>query len=98
MSPSISKIIFLDVEIYKDLNNVLSCTLFRKPTSGNTILHSSSFHPRPLINSVPYSEYLRNKLNCSNEKDYKQEAKALKTQLLKRGAIAINACKKHLPR
>lgn len=64
---------------------MLSCKLFRKSTAGNTVLHSSSFHPRPLVNSIPYSQYLQIKRNCSNEADFKQEAKGLKRRLSERG-------------
>lgn len=80
-----SSITFLEVEIFKDSNNSLACKLHRKPTSGNTILHSDSFHPRPLINSIPFSQFLRIKLNCSNNDGFLREARALKNRLLDRG-------------
>lgn len=65
MSYSATKITFLDVTIYKHEDGHLSSGLFRKPTAGNTILHASSAHPKSLICSIPFSQYLRLKRNCS---------------------------------
>lgn len=64
---------------------MLSSKLFKKPTAGNTILRSSSSHPKSLVNSIPYSQYIRIKRNCSDYADYKKEANSLKQRLLDRG-------------
>lgn len=85
MQSNPSRITFLDVKIYKDPNNVLSCKLFRKPTAGNTILHSESFHPRPLVNLIPYSQYFQIKHNCSNDTDFQHEVRGLKQCLREKG-------------
>lgn len=69
----------------KDEYGQIHTSLFRKKTAGNTILRAESSHPRPLVQSIPYSEYLRLKRNCSQEVDFKTEAKALRDRLLLRG-------------
>ncbi|CAH2327796.1 Hypothetical predicted protein, partial [Pelobates cultripes] len=59
---------FLYICLYKE-NNTIAYTLFSKPTDRNTILHATSHHPRHLINSLPYSQFLRvihNNSNTSN--------------------------------
>lgn len=61
-------ICFLDVEVYVS-NNGLHMKLHHKSTAGNITLHSTSFHPRHTINSIPYSEMLRIGRICSGEKD-----------------------------
>lgn len=70
-------ITFLDVEIYKGENGKLCSKLYRKPTVGNTILDASSFHPQPLIDSIPYNQYLRTKRNCTDGKTFVKEAAKL---------------------
>ncbi|KAM8977100.1 uncharacterized protein RCH25_038735 [Pelodytes ibericus] len=52
------KIQFLDIELYRT-NTSLGYTLFRKPTDRNTLLHASSFHPRSMKKSLPFSQFLR---------------------------------------
>lgn len=76
---------------------MLSCKLFRKSTAGNTILHSFSFHPRPLVESIPYGQYLCIKRNCSDHLLYilKERPTTLNVIYLK-GAIATKAWKRHL--
>lgn len=76
---------FLDVTIYKDENGLLSSSLYRKPMAGNSILHASIFHPQALISSIPYSQYLRIRRNCSDNEVFKREADLLKARLLARG-------------
>lgn len=50
-----------------------------------TVLHGSSFHPAPLKNLIPYSQYLRLRRNCSDDILFKEEAKKLQMRLLDRG-------------
>lgn len=66
---------FLDVNL--DADGSLYTTLHRKEMAGNTILLSTSAHPRPLVWSIPYSQYLRLQRNCAREEDFEIEAKAL---------------------
>lgn len=76
---------FLNVVVKQKENNMLSSYLFRKPTAGNSILHASSFHPKPLMRSIPYSQYLRTRRNCSDKMSFQQEADVLRDCLLLRG-------------
>lgn len=59
--------------------------LYRKPTAGNTLLHASSAHPKPLVCSIPYAQYLRLCRNCAQEEDFYVQAAALREHLLLRG-------------
>jgi peptide-methionine (R)-S-oxide reductase len=58
----------------------LKLSLYRKPTDGHQFVHRKSAHPDNLLRSLPYSQLLRIKRNCSNQSDYTKEA----SQLLKR--------------
>ena len=79
------QIAFLDVTVIKNSDGSLSTGLFRKPTAGNTVLHATSAHPASLIRSIPYSQYLRLKRNCSTQEVFLLEAAALRDRLLERG-------------
>lgn len=46
---------------------------------------ASSFHPASLKNSIPYSQYLRLRCNCSNDILFQEEARKLQLRLLNRG-------------
>lgn len=63
----------------------LCSSLYRKVTAGNTILHASSFHPKPLVNSIPHSQYLQVRRNCSDDNTFLIEAAKLRDRLLLRG-------------
>lgn len=80
-----TSVTFLDTIITKNADGSLSSGFFRKPTAGNTILHASSAHPRPLLWAIPYSQYLRLKRNCSDQESFLCEASALRDRLLLRG-------------
>lgn len=81
MSYDKESIIFLDVEVYKGEGGALCSKLYRKPTTGNKILHAASFHPKSLIDLIPYSRYLRIRCNCSDDNIYKIEAAKLRDRL-----------------
>ena len=85
MSSSDSQIPFLDVTLLKNPDGYISTGLYRKPTAGNTILHASSAHPTSLIGSIPYSQYLRLRRNCSTQESFLREAAGLRDRLLHRG-------------
>lgn len=58
MTPSQSNITFLDVEVKVGPDGLLQSDLFRKPSAGNSILHFNSAHPRSLVRSIPFGQYL----------------------------------------
>lgn len=82
MNHSHQSVTFLDVEIHTNIDGSLSSALFRKRTSGNSILHATSSHQRSLVTSIPYSQYLRVRCNCYNKISLKNEAEKLKQRLL----------------
>lgn len=85
MSFDKNRITFLDIEIYKGEQGNLCSKLYKKSTAGNKILYATSFHPQPLINSIPYSQYLRIKRNCTDEETFIKEAAKPRDRLLARG-------------
>lgn len=75
MHCSQSNISFLDLVISIDAQGKLDSSLYRKPSAGNTILHAQSSHPVSLVKSIPYSQYLRVKWNCSKDSDFQIAAR-----------------------
>lgn len=80
-----TSITFLDLSIRKSMDGPPSSGLFRKETAGNTILHASSSHPKPLVLSIPYEQYLRLRRNCSTDIEFVCEANKLRERLIDRG-------------
>lgn len=85
MSCSQESVTFLDVEDHTTESGNLSCDLFRKPIADNSILHFSSFHPKPLLNSIPTGQYLHLWRICSNQTDFDKQASDLRCRLRSRG-------------
>lgn len=85
MQYNLHNIPFLDILICKDECGLLSTNLFRKSTAGNTLLDASSSHLSSLVQSIPYSQYLRLRCNCSTEEDFWRESSLLQPRLLQRG-------------
>lgn len=84
-SHNASEITFLDVSTQKQTNGSLSTELFRKPMAENSLLHASSFHPKLLLASIPYSQHLRARRNGSGDIRFKKGADILRDRLLERG-------------
>lgn len=82
---SSSSIAFLDLTIMINDEGDLTTNLYRKPSSGNTILHASSAHPAPLICSIPYKQYLCLRRNCSTNDNFINQADLSQNRLLARG-------------
>ena len=80
-----SNILFLDMLIYKDKNNTLQTTLYRKPTYQESYIHAHSDHPKSLKRSIPYSQALRIKTICSTLTKYKKRRALLKQNFIERG-------------
>ena len=78
------RISFLDTEIYIK-NNKLHTKIFRKKTDCQTFLNINSEHPKSLKNSIPYSQALQVKRNCSTKKDFDHHSRELKERFLKQG-------------
>jgi len=80
-----NKIAFLDTIVYKDSDNNLQTTLYKKPTDRRIYLHNKSEHPYSLKKSIPYSQALRIKRICSTKEEFSKECNTLKEKLLERG-------------
>ena len=85
MKYSKGKIEFLDTLTYKDKNNNIQTTLYKKPTDCQNYIHSKSTHPFSLKNSIAYSQALRLKRICSTTGEYEKHTDNLTKQLLKKG-------------
>ena len=59
--------------------------LYKKKTDRNTYLLPSSYHPKQIIKSIPFSLGLRIVRTCSDKKDIDHRLSELKDQLLARG-------------
>ncbi|KAM4034767.1 LOW QUALITY PROTEIN: uncharacterized protein ACNLHF_021456 [Anomaloglossus baeobatrachus] len=57
---------YLDVEWSIEDNRIKS-TLFHKPTSTNSLLHFSSFHPQHLKRGIPYGQFRVKRNYCQSE-------------------------------
>ncbi len=64
---------FLDVSVYI-CDGKLHNDLYRKPMDRNTILRGDSYHPRPLIKSLPISQFKRVRRVCSTAESYSQQS------------------------
>ncbi|CAH2301456.1 Hypothetical predicted protein [Pelobates cultripes] len=97
MTTSEEQIDFLDVRVYKE-NGKIAYTLFNKSTDRNTLLHAESHHPRPLINSLPQSQFMRVIRNNSNVANIKIQLQTMWDKFLARGynprslSKALNRC------
>ncbi|OCT99589.1 hypothetical protein XELAEV_18005372mg [Xenopus laevis] len=76
---------FLDIRIYRDFNNDVQTTVFRKDTATNNLLHAKSQHSSTLIRGIPTGQYLRVKRICSTQTEFKKEADKLYQRFKQRG-------------
>ena len=81
----LTKIEFLDVLVYKDINDKLQTTLYKKPTDRESYLHANSEHLRSLKGSIPYSQALHVKRICSKNSEFEVHINITKDQFVKRG-------------
>ncbi|XP_078498180.1 uncharacterized protein LOC144754363 [Lissotriton helveticus] len=79
-----SKVEFLDINI-KNKDGALEVDLYTKPTARNTLLHFKSYHPRCQKDSIPFSQFLRVRRNCTNIKDFDIQAEIMKSKFIQRG-------------
>ncbi|XP_069624016.1 uncharacterized protein [Ranitomeya imitator] len=75
---------FLDIRLSIEQSSIV-CTLYRKPTSTNSLLHYTSFHPQHLKNGIPKGQFLRLKRNCSKETEFVQQSRDLSERFKRRG-------------
>ena len=85
MKYSKDEIEFLDTLIYKDKNNNMQTTLYKKPTNQQNYIHSKSVHPFSLKKINAHSQELRLKRICSSTVEYETHTEILKKQVTKKG-------------
>ena len=76
-----AKIEFLDVLVYKDINNKLRITLYIKPTDHQSHLHADLEPHRSLKESMSYSQVLRVKRIYSTNSEFEAHFNTTKINL-----------------
>ena len=82
---STQKFELLDVLVYKDHNNMLQTTIYRKQTDRQNYLDARSEHPKLLKDSIPYSQALRIKRICSSQQEFLSHTAKMINQFQKGG-------------
>ena len=75
---------FLDIQIKLE-NGMFQTDVYRKPCYRNSLLKSDSFHPTPLKNSLPISQFYRIRRICSTDGAYQEQSKVLSNMFHTRG-------------
>ena len=65
-------------------NNILSTSIFYKPTASHAYLHYHSSHSLSTRNAIPYSQFLRLRSLCSSEDDFNSKSKEMVVFFLRR--------------
>ncbi|CAJ0936789.1 unnamed protein product [Ranitomeya imitator] len=86
---------FLDISIKVGVDGTICTDLFRKTTSVNSLLHSSSQHPRHLIRNIPTGQFLRARRICSQEDLFEHQAQDLWTRFRDRGYGKKTICRSY---
>ncbi|XP_075208158.1 uncharacterized protein LOC142313057 [Anomaloglossus baeobatrachus] len=81
---SLTTVDFLDLKLSLENSRIIT-DLFRKPTSTNSFLHYSSFHPGHLRNGIPKGQFLRLRRNCSHDVDFRTQSRDLTRRFQARG-------------
>ena len=84
MEMDYNKLNFLDMWIVKGEHSFYT-DLYTKPTDRNTLLKANSYHPLPLKNSLPYSQFCRLKRICKKESDFQLHLTETQNKFRKRG-------------
>ena len=75
---------FLDISLIISEERITTSVHY-KPTDTHGYLHHSSSHPLHCKKSIPYSQLLRIRCQCSVERDFQQKAHEMCTFFEKRG-------------
>ena len=73
LSHSKKLITFLDVNVHNTANR-LTTSLYSKPTDSHSYLDFGSCHPQNTKKSIPYSQFLRIRRNCTSWIDFVKSA------------------------
>jgi len=80
---SSSEIPFLDTLVKLD-RGTLTTDLYTKPTDSHNYLYYNSAHPQRCKDSIPYSQFLRIRRICSDNKDFDRHVVNLASHFLRR--------------
>ncbi|XP_069599064.1 troponin I, cardiac muscle [Ranitomeya imitator] len=80
-----NEISFLDITLRVQENGEIHTDLFRKETSVNALLHSTSSHPPSTIRAIPTGQFLRARRICSSDTSFEREAVDLGERFRQRG-------------
>lgn len=78
------KFFFLDILVSIHDSRLIT-ELFQKPTDKNTLLHYSSSHPRAMVQSLPFSQFLRAKRIVSKKEKWLETAAKMTNDFRDRG-------------
>lgn len=73
---SFTSINYLDIHL-EGKNGKVTTNIFRKPTTGNTLLRADSSHPKHTLKAIRVGEFLRLKRICSEDRDYKHKVEIM---------------------
>ena len=76
---------FLDVTISITKNNIISTSVYHKPTDAHLYLNAQSCHPTHVIRNIPKGQFIRIRRICSDSDEYKKQSKKLITYFINRG-------------
>jgi peptide-methionine (R)-S-oxide reductase len=77
-------IAFLDTSVKLDTNKKLYTDLYCKPTDAHNYLLFNSSHPKHLMRSLPYSQFLRIRRICSKIEDFDRNAITMGNHFIRR--------------
>jgi hypothetical protein len=75
---------FLDTSVKLDTNRKLYTDLYCKPTDAHNYLLFNSSHPKHLMRSLPYSQFLRIRRICSKIEDFDRNAISIGHHFIRR--------------
>lgn len=75
---------FLDVAI-SNTAGIIMTDIYKKPTDRNTYLSFQSYHPKPLREGLPYSQYIRLRRITNNDAKFEERANEMSHDFLARG-------------
>ena len=80
---SLEKVCFLDVTVILNPNGSISTDLYTKPTDSHNYLDYRSAHPKHCRAGIPFSQFLRLKRICSNNKTFVERCRDMSRHFIR---------------
>ena len=80
-----SSVHFLDTTVILGEDGTISTTLYTKPTDAHNYLSYFSCHPKNCRDSIPYSQFLRDKRICSSQEDFVENSRNNASHFIRAG-------------